>query len=125
MNDKECRNQIKRVKALLDKWEKPCGFRWFQIEHTFSRDNDQEGQGTGGCTASQWQYRNAWITWFLPVIAELTDEQLEEMVVHELCHTLISPIENYEDKMAERTELATTNVERALRFAYEAGKKAA
>lgn len=122
MTDKEYGEQKKRVKKLIDKYQRPLGFNWWGITHEFHRKPIENHEGAAATTSSQWEYRNALIKWCLPEVQGLTDDQLDECVLHELCHILIAPIETYEDSMAERCELAVTNVQRAIKWAYESKK---
>lgn len=121
MTDKEFELQRKRLKKYIDKWQTPCGFDWWGITHAFTRERDEQYRDAAATTTTQWQYRNAYITWVMPEVADLTDDELDECVLHELCHILVAPLENYDPAMSDKTEFAVTNTQRAIKYAYEAG----
>lgn len=89
MTDKEYREQKKRVKKYIDKWFKTLGLGWFSVDMEWSRERDGE---TAARTLSSWQYKNATITWFLPLLAQHDDDTVERTVVHEFCHILLSAL---------------------------------
>ena len=90
MNDAEFEAQRARVQALVDRWLPRLGLKWWvRIEVVFVRDQAQMGNehADAHCHAS-WEYRAATLTFSLPKCADLDDEMLESIVVHELCHVL-------------------------------------
>jgi Zn-dependent peptidase ImmA (M78 family) len=112
MNDKAAEAQKKRVDKYLKKWRE-AGFGWWKIDVTWSRgDHEDEAPATCYC---QWEYRQAEITFYLPAIAKLTDEEVEGVVVHELSHLLVASVENYDDdNTRQKTEYAVSCVATAL-----------
>lgn len=124
MTDKEAREQKKRVKKVIDKWFKTMGMNWWRIDMYWERDYDAADDRTAARTSWSWQYRSAVITWFLPVIQNFNDEELENAVVHEFSHILIGAVSQdvLEDKR-QLVEYSTENVTRAIIWAREAGEK--
>lgn len=84
--------------------------------------------GTAAVTdMNLWKYRTATITFYLPKISEHDDDEVEKVVIHELCHVLLSPIStnmldqngDYQTQLMEfNTELVTS----AMLWVYQAGK---
>lgn len=87
MTDKEYREQKKRVQKYIDKWFKTLGLGWFLVDMEWSREHDGE---VAARTFSSWEYKSATITWFLPHLANQSDDTVERCVVHEFCHILLS-----------------------------------
>lgn len=123
MSDKEYRLQLKRVKAAVDKWYRPIGLGWHQIDFEYFRTVCEEDSAIAASTECRWQYRTGWIKFYLPVIAELNDDKLENVVVHEFAHVLSWPLwENAGHAENKENEYATEEIARALIWAREAGK---
>lgn len=119
MNDQEADIQIARIQKYLKRWM-GAGFGWWRLDIEYERGNKT---GFEGCIENanileHWQYRAATITFNLPAVEQLTDERLEEMVVHELSHLLIGSIRDYSnDAQRQMTEFAVTNIARSLVWA--------
>lgn len=124
MTDSEYKQQKLRVKRYLNKWQKPAGFGWFALNVEFDRERDHDEPGTLGKCWSNWQYRQGTIKFYLPVVEEQRDDELELSVIHELCHLLISPLQNFEsDEFRKITEYTTSCVAEALYWAHTQVKK--
>jgi len=65
------------------------------IEHVFidSYYDDTSGEDfkVTAITESRWQYMQARIKWYLPSAVRHNNDELEKVLVHELCHVLLSP----------------------------------
>lgn len=124
MTDKEYREQKKRVQKYIDKWFKTIGLGWFRVEFSWSRERYADSPNTAGRTTSSWQYKDAGITWYLPALAEIDDDHLENVVVHEFCHVLLSGLaqmmENDSTEANQINEYTTELVANALIWAREA-----
>ena len=119
MTDKEFREQKRRVNKYLDKWQKPAGFGWWYITVEYERDRYTDEPNTAAHCWSQWQYHQATIRFYLPALKSLEDEELERTIIHELCHLLISPLEDYSTpERRQITEHTTSLVADALYWAY-------
>lgn len=125
MTDKQFEKERRRVRKLWDKWFRPIGMGWWQVDLSWARERDEDEPATAGLTTTNWQYRTAHVTFFLPSTAELNDEKLEEVVVHELVHILCGPIQDMStDERREITEHTVTTIARSLIWSREAGEKA-
>lgn len=125
-------------------WQERMGLAHYEIEHAFLDsyfgDDGEEDFKITATTESRWNYLTAKIKWYLPSAVRHNDERLEQVLVHEMCHVLLSPEQALlEDELElnasalssdeqaivsklyyERLELATESVSRALWKAYEA-----
>lgn len=113
------KNLEKRVLVLVDKWAPLMDLGHFEIANVFHDDLRGEEaddlESTAAATTTAWEYRSASITWYLPAVAAMTDEGLEQVVVHELCHVLLAPLkEALKANTIKVEELATENVARAV-----------
>lgn len=91
MNDAEYEAQKARVTAFLDIWIAPLGLRWWKLTHVWKRTTESGTHGPLQATCSAaWEYMDACIEWYLPTIATLADDALEDTVIHELMHVLVN-----------------------------------
>lgn len=123
MTDKEYAKQKKRVQKYIDKWHRTMGLGWFHVEFIWDREHKSESPATAALTSSSWQYKEATITWYLPKILEATDERLENIVVHEFCHVLLSGLAQWIDDNPQADQLneyTTELVANAIIWAREA-----
>lgn len=120
-------NQLKtELKALSFKWSERMGLRWYRIHFEWVREyayhDSKDRHNVGAETKSMWQYREATITFYLEKLAAFTKEEREEVVIHELSHVLVSPIEDLgDDNASQMTEYTTTMVAKAVQWAYDDG----
>src|SRR5262245_48777434 len=92
---------IKTIKARTQEWEKLLDQRWINVEHAFLESYNHEDHHTLADTEAFWQYRHAKIRWYLPSMIRLSEAEMDEAIVHEYVHVLLSPIEG---KLASRHE---------------------
>jgi len=88
--DKQHKEQRSRLQKLVRKWVRPLGFGWWRIDFHYSGERHPENPGVAGETHADWKYSHATITYYTPVIANMSDEELEHTFVHELCHLPMS-----------------------------------
>ena len=127
MTDKEYAKQKKRIRQLIAKWH-GTGFGWWRIDYEYDREvKESDNEVIRNCVAdcsTSWEYRTALITFYMPVVARQSDEELENQFVHEHAHILIGAIQDFSNENARQmTEYATECVARALVWAREAGAK--
>lgn len=118
MNDADAEKQIARIKRYIDKWM-PAGFGWWKIDIQYDRSageqSHEDQRSSAGQCSERWEYRMAQITFFLKTVETMDDEELEEVVVHELSHLLLGPVRDYSTEAnRQMTEFAVTSVARAL-----------
>jgi hypothetical protein len=111
MTDDEYKDQRERVLPLFEKWVQVLGLKWWKIRIEYERtnkDDDEPGwQATFSCSAD-WRYADALITAYCPALVKLTDEELEQAIVHELCHVFLNELrENKKDRHDHEERVAT------------------
>lgn len=127
MTDEEYKKQKARTQKYIDKWYRTLGLNWFRVDIVWSRDRDTEHPDTAARANSQWQYKRGDVTFFLPVLAENEDEVVEETVIHEFCHILLSGlwqlVGDHNDVATKHiNEYTTELITNALVWAREAGQ---
>ena len=126
MTDKEVRAERKRTKDILTKWRGILGLHTDRFHYEFHRLPHPDNSAVTAEVKASWQYRNHYVDVYLSQTSRLDDSELEECLVHELCHVLLSPLwDSQEDKTVaeiEKNEYTTTSLAYAILWAYQAGK---
>jgi hypothetical protein len=126
MTDKEYREQKKRVKAYFDKWSRAVGLGWYRVFYEWDRARSEDDVSEVMKTTVSWHYREVTFYIRLPAAAELDDEHLEHVVVHELVHALtgsfMSQMDLSDKAVNQIMEFGTESIAMALIWAREAGK---
>lgn len=94
--------QVKRIQRVTAELEAELGLDGFiQIKHVFDAgldgdhitpNEDPTLFGTCAITTPKWQYRFAQVRWFLPMVALIDDDMLEQTAIHEYVHILLHPL---------------------------------
>lgn len=95
-----------RVKNALCEAERLLGIEGrYELSIIFEWGHDGDGQVdedgatnvslTTAVTNAQWQYMRARIRFHMPVIAASSDERLFAVVVHEIVHVLLNPLDSF------------------------------
>lgn len=83
------------IRKIASKWQTRMGLNHWEIEHvfldSFYGDDSPEDFKVTAITESRWQYMQARIKWYTPSAVRHGDEELEKILVHELCHVLLAP----------------------------------
>ena len=87
----EYKRVIAKIQKLLNFYHKTC-FDHIDVTNMYVHGESEEDRRIAATTYVGWEYRRCTITWFLPVLKRMDDEELEETVVHELCHTITDPM---------------------------------
>lgn len=105
------------------------GLKWFKIQVTWDRSYCEVPATAAITGMERWKYREYDITYFLPKLSEMTDEEVEGIVVHELCHCLLAPMtcnmEGTNEDNSYRRDLVEFNTElvaSAMGWVWQAGK---
>jgi hypothetical protein len=104
-----------RVAAVTAQLEAEFDLGWLVITHRFNETSNADRVVAE--TIADWEYRQASIHWYLPVVANLSDEELLETAIHEYVHVLLGPIY---DVLPERegidklNEFTTQSLTRAI-----------
>lgn len=123
MTDKQYEETKARLEAVLTKWHPLLQMGWYTLSYTYIRGYDED-PSTVAVTKAQWVYRKAYITWFMEKINELTDEQLENVVIHEFCHVILAPAtQDQPEEWHEQVEFVTETVAILFANVLNAGKE--
>jgi hypothetical protein len=133
MNDKEYREQKERIRKLVKKWCRTLGLRWWTIDFIYHRDRKDPNeksvyspialQGmweTAFSVHSDAYYLTASVDCYLPILAQITDDKLEPMFLHEMMHIFLSRL--HSKKKDEEEELVATQLANAILWSREAGQ---
>lgn len=108
---------VGRVRKITKRLEKQLGLDWLTITHLY----DCDGEDQAHCV-SNWEYRQATITWAVNLCASMDDDMIELTAIHEYVHLLVDPIASLipEDRPpihAKVEEFAVENIARVVRRA--------
>lgn len=114
-------HQRKLVRALTAEWLERLGLdTWFQVTLKFvdaPEKDDTADEGTAAVCEGDWSYRFCRIRVFLPNILNYNKRDLEQMLVHELCHGLVAPMESHvKDRWIAEREHTVETLARAFLF---------
>ena len=125
MTDKEYEFQKKRIRRLIKKWIKPIGLNWWKIDIEYDRgirDDNSNPAYSPKVVKGKWvtmmetncdpYYLKANIVCYLPDVARIEDEELEETFLHELMHIFLSPMKS--KQKAKEEELVATKLAQAF-----------
>lgn len=91
----EARSPIWIDRMRLGEWE---------LEHvyldSFFGDDGEEDFKVTACCEARWNYYMAKIKWFLPSAVRHDEDHLEQTLVHELCHVLLSAEQSVVDELS-------------------------
>lgn len=120
LTDKETKFQRRRVKFLFTWYIDRLRLRWWNFVFEYDRGESRED------IDSQWKFRkfaSVWSSWkycdalikvYLGEIAELSDDTLEETVLHELMHVYVNEMRTEEDRAREHEERVVTSLARSF-----------
>ena len=123
MKKKAFKRSRKRFQAVLDKWLKPLGLLWWHIDVFYHRETPKSFKKKRGVTAAKviarWKYMEAAIYVNTPAIPGMDDEELDRVVIHELCHILVNEMREAEMHHEERV---CTRLAQAFAWVYREGQ---
>ena len=119
MTDAEFAAQQSRLRVLSDRWLKPLGLGWWKIDVAYAREEyrppDHAGTSKDDSVAHchvDWRYVEACITWNMPKLPELNDDELEMAFCHECAHILLHEMrwtaDNSADSLDHEERVAST-----------------
>lgn len=84
------------ITQLSPAWEERMGIAHWEVKHVFVDEQYtvepiNDDFLITAVTEARWNYAMAKIKWYLPSAIRLSAEELEEVLVHELCHVVLSP----------------------------------
>lgn len=126
MNDKKYEQIKKKLKRLVSKWRHVMVLNSYRLDFVWDRSYCRQA-GVAAEVKCSWTYKTILITFYLPEIEQLTDDEIEGVVVHELSHVLLHPVagdpNDDQPDFNQKVEYATTCVAQAVQWAYEAGQR--
>lgn len=123
MTDAEYEAIKARVDVFVDRWIDLLGLaKYATIYVTYHRETG-EGRSSNFDVAasmdSQWQYRQGKLNVYCGTIALIDDDDLNLLIVHELSHFLLGPIEAFVPKAQnDRLEFTAETLARAFRSTH-------
>lgn len=111
-----------RIERAAKKWTKVLAIEHLSILHKRLDASDPDDADSVAFTRTSWQYESASIHWHVPKVCCYNDEELDWVMVHELCHVLLDPMEQHvKDTHLKDREFAVTRVAKAILAAHRAG----
>lgn len=108
LSDAEYDEAVARVQLIEERWHHALGLGWWRVTLTYDRSGEgfhDEHPDSGFTTLAKakgrWMYGLGEITFNIPACADTSDEDLERVIVHEICHILVAELRScFEDKKA-------------------------
>lgn len=100
MNDAKYKRTKKRLTKLVAKWKRRLRLEQWAIRTIFCRHSLAKSAGVSksavaNCVAD-WRYLEAAVSFDMPSLAEMNREDLEQVVLHELVHVLVSEMREWQ-----------------------------
>jgi len=99
-----------KARKYFEKWTYLLGLRWYNVqvnwydnEKAFRKASGAEGRNVAMRVYSDWRYMTAVVYVNVPALAGMSDRELEEGIVHELCHILVNEMREKDIGHEERT----------------------
>jgi len=119
LNDEQYESQKERFLKLLDYWWKALDMAGtgFILKTMMQREeNKSEEHGTAWQTFmtidTVWQYQTALMNAWLPEIADLSDDEIEGHLVHELMHIVVNEMRYDTEENRDHEERVVTSLSR-------------
>lgn len=127
MNDAQYEGIKDRVIELATDWVVPLGLDHWRMEYAVYRDGGDFDRSVAMdaymCCEPLWQYEKARISVNAPEVLNLSDEEIEFCLVHELVHVILSELAtDPASEQGRHEEHVATVLARALIAAREVGQ---
>jgi len=104
---KKYKRARKRFSKLASAWTKRLGLAWWRVDVFYydkapKRFKRKHGRQVAAKMIARWEYMSAEMHVNLPFIAEMTKDEMEHVIVHELCHALVNEMREEGHKHEER-----------------------
>jgi hypothetical protein len=92
-----------KVQALVLKWKDKLRLQGWRITCEYYHDHIPNTEDKGpiskvaGKVYPLWEYKKATIKWCMDALDELDDDELEEIIIHELVHILIAELQEWRE----------------------------
>lgn len=135
MTDREFEEVKKRVLEYAEKWQSLLDLSRWRLKICHHRDGKMSGSGLEAEpvaeVSTEWKYMDILVCVNSPAAGGLDDQDLEETLVHELVHSVMTDYNNAakdgddHEHIAEHNERVTTHLAKAyiytMRWAYTLG----
>jgi hypothetical protein len=109
----------KFIRKTFEKWIYRFGLRWWDVHVVFIDEPDDIIKTFGGpdenlvlaSTHVDWRYSLAFVDVNLPALMKLSEDAIERVVVHELCHVLINEMR---ERAVHHEERVATQLTKAI-----------
>lgn len=110
------------------KWKEHLFLNPWRFNPTYVRESGKDVAGRGSSIEAQcnarWEYLEADVKFFMHQIHGMSDRQLEELVIHELCHCIVAEMREKQVCHEERVVSHLVNVLWGLReYSLKEGRK--
>lgn len=90
--------KLKKIKKICNKWIYRLGLRWWEVEVHYVEDpqdvidifKTNDNEIVIGRTYVDWKYMSANVYLNIPSMLNMTHNQIERIIVHELLHVLVN-----------------------------------
>jgi hypothetical protein len=91
---KEEREQRRRIMRACKKWSEQMWLTSWKKEVQYAESLGEVGENYRRCAACEadWRYKHLTLTFALDAVADMTDEELERTVIHELLHAIVEEL---------------------------------
>jgi len=108
--------KLKYIRKLFDKWTYRLGLRWWSLCLVYKEDPQDIIETFGHVensiviakTFCDWRYGTATIYFNLPKLKQMSKEDIEHVIIHELCHILVNEMREGEIHHEERVVTGLT-----------------
>lgn len=127
MNDAEYAATKERVMEVFERWRYPLGLNMWRLHMRWNRLDKPAGDGilarVAGEATPDWRYLEATVEWYLPVLEDMDDEELEYVVLHELTHVVLNEMrESAGEGGIDHEERVVTQVAKVLQWVRDHGR---
>ena len=111
MTDQDYEVAKKRFEKFAEKWHPLMQMGWYTIKYEYLRDFFDDDVDTVAICKPSWIYRRARITVSMRKVHELSDAELEGVVVHEFAHIVLAPVtQDQTEEWHEQVEYVTETI---------------
>jgi hypothetical protein len=106
-----------RILTMADEVQEELDLGWATIIHRFSSHHADGDERVACHTTVDWEYRQAGMLWYVRETMAESDLNLRRIIVHEMVHVMLAPMESLVDSSHLKDkvcELAVENVTRAI-----------
>ena len=129
MTDKEFRDLQGAIKVHVERWVARFGLGTWKLHVRCERDSDEFSPPrhdggvrnyTSARTSTNWQYMEATLSFNMPQLFDQNQEEVEEIVIHELTHVLVAELRETSDDWLNHEERVVTMLTRAFQKTRDA-----